>query len=448
MGRLRQGALATQARGAWVLVSQARGAWVLASQAREARGLLVTAALLSLSLAVPPAVAAKTFGGIIRDVPSGYKVRSHNSSAIAHTANLPYNGGAVLHSNRTHVIFWAPESSGLGFEPGYQSMIEVFLANVAADSRAPTNVYGLTGQYTDALGPAVYNSRYGGAVLDTDQLPPNGCTEPPVTGPGWTVCLTDSQLEAEIEHVVRVDHLPNNGTDVYFLLTPNGFGSCTDASSTSCALGGPVSGYCGYHSQTTTQQVLYAVIPYNAVAGHCQSDNPRPNGSTADPTISTVSHEHSEMVTDPFGDAWVEATSGNEDGDLCLTNFGPNVGGSGGGAWNEVIHRGRYYLQEEWSNEDNSCQPRDEADQISFSRPARATAGKRIRIVAHGRDRDGWIATFQWFFGDRRTGRGRVVSHTFRRPGRYRVVLRTTDKAGNWAFYAVAVRVSKARRRR
>ena len=153
------------------------------------------------------------------------------------------------------------------------------------------------------------------------------------------------------------------------------------------------------------------------------------------------------MVTDPFGDAWID-TTGNEDGDLCLSDYGPNVGGSGGGAWNEVIHGGRYYLQEEWSNEDGSCQPRDESDQISFSRPARATAGKRVRLVGRGRDRDGWITAFQWFFGDRRTGRGRVVSHSFRRPGVYRIVLRTTDKVGNWSFYAATVRVSRARRPR
>ena len=43
-----------------------------------------------------------------------------------------------------------------------------------------------------------YDSTYGGAVVDTDPLPPNGCTEPADTGPGWTVCLTDAQLETEL----------------------------------------------------------------------------------------------------------------------------------------------------------------------------------------------------------------------------------------------------------
>ncbi len=33
--------------------------------------------------------------------------------------DLPYNGGPVLHSNRTHPIFWEPAGSGLTFDPGY-----------------------------------------------------------------------------------------------------------------------------------------------------------------------------------------------------------------------------------------------------------------------------------------------------------------------------------------
>jgi hypothetical protein len=380
---------------------------------------------------------AKPIAGVIRDLPSHATVRH---SPRAHAANLPYGGGPVLHSNRTHVIFWEPSGSGLTFEPGYGSLIEGFLVNVAADSRRPTNVYGLSGQYGDGSGAAAYDSRYAGAVVASDPLPASGCVEPPVTGPGWTVCLTDSQLQAEIEHVVRADHLPTSPADVYFLVTPKGLGSCTDARSTSCALGGSVTGYCGYHSQSSDGQIVYAVIPYNAVSGHCQSDNPRPNGSTADPTISTISHEHSETITDPAGDAWIDG-SGNENGDLCITSFGPAIGGSGATAWNEEIHGGHYFLQEEWSNENGSCQPRDEWDTVSFSAPARAAQGKRVTFTAHARDPDGWIVSYAWFLGDGRTAAGRSVRHAFVRAGVYKVVLRTTDRAGNWAYYARAMSV-------
>ena len=107
------------------------------------------------------------------------------STGRARGGRLPYGGGPVLHSNRTHLIFWEPAGSGLCFDPGYESLIETFLNDVAADSHMTTNVYGLTGQYTDAGGPAAYDSTYGGSVIDTDPLPPSGCVEP-ATAPAGT----------------------------------------------------------------------------------------------------------------------------------------------------------------------------------------------------------------------------------------------------------------------
>jgi hypothetical protein len=197
---------------------------------------------------------------------------------------------------------------------------------------------------------------------------------------------------------------------------------------------------------TNDGQILYGVIPYNAVPGHCQSDNPRPNANAADPAISSISHEHSEIVTDPAADAWID-NSGNENGDLCLTSFGPAIGGSGASAWNEQIHGGHYFLQEEWSNDNGSCQPRDEPDSVSFSAPARAPVRKRVTFTARAGDPDGSIVSYAWFFAGRR-GSGRITGHAFGQPGAFKVVLRTTDRAGNWAFYARTVSVSSARARR
>jgi hypothetical protein len=394
-----------------------------------------------LTLSLAAGAHAKPVSGLIRDIPS-HRFAVH---AAGGQANLPYNGGPVLHANRTHVIFWQPSGSGMGFDSGYQALVDTFLANVAAASHDPSNVYGLTGQYTDNFGPAAYASTWAGAVTDTDRLPSSGCVEPPVTGPGWTVCLTNSQLQSEIEHVVAADHLPTTADDVYFLVTPNGLGSCTDASSSSCALGGSVSGYCGYHSTTPDGAILYAVIPYNAVPGHCQSDNPRPNSSTADPALSTISHEHSEVVTDPVGDAWIDS-SGSENGDRCITTFGQAIGGAGQSAWNEEIRGGHYFLQEEWSNDDHGCQPRDETAQLSFIFTP-GGAGKPSRLQAHARDPDGTIASYLWEFADGTTGHGASVLHTFKRSGAYTVVLRTTDSAGNYAFYTRAISVAAARDR-
>jgi len=236
--------------------------------------------------------------------------------------------------------------------------------------------------------------------------------------------------------VITANGLPRTNRDVYFLVTPNGLGSCTDASSMSCALGGSATGYCGYHSETP-DGITYAVIPYNAVPDHCQSNNPRPNSSTADPTISTISHEHNEMVTDPNGNAWIDGR-GDEDGDLCLTNFGPALSGAGATAWNESIHGGHFFLQEEWSNADSSCQPRAQPDTLSVA-AIRHPHG--VSFAAHGSDPEGRFVSFEWFFGDGRATFGRHVSHTFRIPGIYHVTVRSTDNWGNWTFAARTVRV-------
>ena len=248
----------------------------------------------------------------------------------------------------------------------------------------------------------------------------------------------DGQLEAEIERVVRAHRLAHTAHDAYFLVTPRGLGSCTDSSSKSCALGGQTTGYCGYHAQTASG-LLYAVIPYNAVSGHCQSGNPRPNASTADPALSTVSHEQIEIVTDPYGSAWVDS-SGKETGDLCIASFGAPIGGSGQSAYNQTINGGHYYLQEEWSNRNRGCRQRAAGDSARFS--ARRVGGARWSFTARAHDPDGRIVGFRWLFDGRGTAFGATAVHRFGAPGSHRVTVRATDSWGNWSFYTRAIRVS------
>src|SRR5437763_927002 len=139
---------------------------------RPRGGFLALAAALGL-LAGPGAVAqAKSIGGIVPDLPNAHVATRHH---LAHAANLPYGGGPVLHSNRTHLIFWQPSGSGMTFDPGYEGLIEQFLRRVAADSHHPGNVYGLSGQYSDAQGAAAYDSSYGGSTVATDKPPHSRC---------------------------------------------------------------------------------------------------------------------------------------------------------------------------------------------------------------------------------------------------------------------------------
>jgi hypothetical protein len=409
----------------------------------------IVAAAVALALTALPATAqAKFIGGVIPDGPSAATAQATTHAALvpalapdlpALAPDLPYGGGPVLHSNHTHPIFWAPAGSGLAFDPGYESLVDTFLADVAADSHKTTNTFSLTGQYRDSKGAAAYDSTFAGGIDDTDPLPPSGCTEPSLTGPGWSVCLTDAQLQTEIEHVVAANDLPATGGNVYFMIMPNGFGSCTGSGPSSCALGGSADGYCGYHS-VTSNGILYAVIPYNAIVPHCRSDNPRPNASTADPTLSTISHELNETITDPQGNAWVDA-EGDEAADLCLTSFGPTIGGRGLAAWNESINGGHFYLQELWSNASNACEPRAKPDALSFAVVHDPGRDRMVAFTAHGSDPQGRLVSFSWVFGDGQAGVGRRVSHVYALPGPERVMLRATDNWGNWAYYGRTIRV-------
>jgi PKD domain len=415
---------------------------------------LALAALACCCGLLAAASQAQAIAGVVPDVPSGARGERGASGAsaavaapplggpLASVASVPYLGGMVLHANRTHVIFWDPRGSGLEFEPGYIALVEQFLRAVAADSHMTTNEYAITGQYPDSSGPAAYSSTYGGAVLDNDALPANGCTEPALTGPGWTVCLTDAQLQVEIEHEVALSRWPRGGDNIYFLLTPSGLGSCSDATSHSCALGGSSNGYCGYHSWTPSG-TLYAVIPYNAVPGHCQSGNPRPNSSTADPALSTISHEQIETVTDPFGDAWIKP-SGAEIADVCLTDYGRALGGRGSGQWDESIDGHHYWLQEIFGRIGDRCEPRPRPDSVTVRRE---WDGREAVFQARARMPGGSITAYSWSFGDGRHARGPSATHAYARAGSYRLTLRVTDSAGNWAYARRAVQVTRARAR-
>jgi hypothetical protein len=180
------------------------------------------------------------------------------------------------------------------------------------------------------------------------------------------------------------------------------------------------------------------VIPYNAISGHCQSDSPRPNHSAADPALSTLAHEETEIVTDPFGDGWSTAR-GEEIADLCLSNFGRRLGGAGRSAWNESIAGGHYWLQELWTNAGRRCAARAGRVRVSVHGPRRVRVGRRAtfaaRVSAPGRRVGAWL----WSFGGARRAR---ASHVWRRAGRDRVVVRVTDSWGNWSFGVRMIRVS------
>jgi hypothetical protein len=143
---------------------------------------------------------------------------------------------------------------------------------------------------------------------------------------------------------------------IFFLMTPNGVGSCESAAG-SCS----TDTFCAYHSDfvnSNNEDVIYANEPYEGtdpLGGCIDPSQGFPNDPDADTTINTISHEHNEAITDPLGTGWI-AGGGNENGDLCAFIYGNPLGGSPGStAWNQVINNNKYSLQEEYSNADSGC---------------------------------------------------------------------------------------------
>jgi hypothetical protein len=406
---------------------------------------LIAVALIGGALAVP-AAHASCLGQVAPDVATG----AHpHSRPVARVANVSYCGGEVMHVQRTHLIFWQPSGSGLSFDHGYVQQIETFMARVAGDSHSASALFGLMGQYHDGGGPAAYNSTYAGAVLDTDPLPTDpgdACSEPPApplgTGPGWSACVNDTGMQFELSKVLGAHHLPIGIKDIYFLVTPAGLGSCFDGGPSDCALGGDTNnGYCGYHSSTGVPGIIYAVIPYNAVMGHCQSSNPRPNASTTDPTISTIAHEFAESATDPTGTGWSDS-SAEEIADICITNYGPALGGTGLSRYDAVIGGGHYWIQELWSNFTGQCEPGGHADSLSITGPQRAKGDRRVSLGAHAYDPQGKVVAYSWSYPSGSGSQGRRTTHVFTHAGSFTVKLRITDSWGNWTRTTHAIEIT------
>jgi len=313
---------------------------------------------LLLLLPVPLACAAILLGG----------------SSVARAADpLTYHGGPVVHENTAYAIYWAPP--GFPFDAGYEAEVDRFLTNVSQSTDDPASVYAVAAQYSDAAGPTAVGSAFGGGVRVTDAFPTSGCVSSKLA-----VCLSPAQIQAELGRVAEAQHWPRGMGSIFFLLTPRGVGSCSGESNTRCTY----DQNCAYHAATGSGDglTLYAYLPsQDAPPGSdlgCDSGS-RPNGNAADPEIDALSHEHIEILTDPLQTAWYDAADG-EIADKCRSTYGPALGRTVTGEYNQVLGTGHYWLQQQWSNAAGRC-----VGQAQLERPPDA---QEIRVsLARGGQR-------------------------------------------------------------
>jgi hypothetical protein len=219
------------------------------------------------------------------------------------TPPLIYGGGKVMGTaakpgdTTVYPVYWAP--SAASYSPNYETIIDGFLQNVAAASGSTTNVFSVLTQYHGTSStPTAYSVHFGTHINDTTAFPASGC--PVLTG--YTNCLSDAQLQAELTKIITAQSLPVGGDRIYSVFLPPGVDTCDSPGSCNS------NSFCGYHSAMTVNgtQVLYSNEPYPNLTG-CNTGQ-SPNGNPwADTAIKTESHELNEAITDPFGDGWVDA---------------------------------------------------------------------------------------------------------------------------------------------
>jgi hypothetical protein len=306
----------------------------------------------------------------------------------AGTSNLIYHGGPVMTSNTNYTFYWSP-SGASAYPAGYQEGVNRYLEDLAHDSGGQQNVDSVAVQYSNGGGEAVaYDSHFGGAILDTNVYPKNGCKKA-------AICLTDAQLQAELDSYITAHGLPRDLTHEYFLLTPPGVEDCFEATGTECSAGSSAPTYCAYHGSFASGggKIVYSNDPYVTGVSGCD-DGEHPNESPSDGALEGgLSHEHNESTTDPELNAWY-GPEGNENGDKCRTfvtssEFGTPLGKAPDGSrYNQLINGREYWYQQEWSNEGSICKQRFALSTPAVSKvsPVKgpASGGTVVKITGTG----------------------------------------------------------------
>ena len=278
---------------------------------------------------------------------------------------LTYHGGPVMTSAKTYAIFWIPstlQNGGATSLPAHYQNVQTSLLSLYPGHGIDNNN---TQYYQTTHFRFFYFTNYiqntgsfAASYVDTNPYPASGCSDG-VTGSN---CITDAQVQAEIQRVITLNGWTPNIDTMFFLYTSSGEGSCAGAS---CAY----TDYCAYHSYFTNSSgapVIYGNMPY-ADTNYCQvPGTPSPNGDAPGDAAATVtSHELTEAITDPELNAWYGQNLSDEIGDKCAWNYGTNTWDSGQAnqSWPEslgiyIIGHGPIYnfeLQQEWDQHANAC---------------------------------------------------------------------------------------------
>jgi virginiamycin B lyase len=157
----------------------------------------------------------------------------------------------------------------------------------------------------------------------------------------------NTDVKRAVQTAINATGLTGYGV-VYHIYLVSGQKVCTRAPyPDGCYLHGTYgTNYCAWHASgnffigTVSEPVLFTLEPWQKVRG-CSA----PIDTIQSDTASTLSHEMSEIFTDPDGHGWYNVAYG-EIGDICATNYGtiPMFPGDT-----------EYNIQGEWLNSQHDC---------------------------------------------------------------------------------------------
>ncbi len=172
----------------------------------------------------------------LREVGPGAIIENPQAESFANPAGNP-----VLHGSNVYLVYWDPTNH---YHGDWQGVIDGFFSGLSADSGALGTVFAVDAQYTDKTNvPAYDRVSFRGSYTDTHAYPTSGCADPrPLTAVKAHLiaplgCITDQQIQQELQTFVAGHGLPKGIGTVYYLLTPPGLAVCLDA-------GGATSGHC------------------------------------------------------------------------------------------------------------------------------------------------------------------------------------------------------------
>lgn len=270
-------------------------------------------------------------------------------SATATQAGINYHGGRVAAptaGSAFHVvsIYWSatqiytggPSSSGTDLSG--TSCVDGSLVGTFLNNLNDSAYYNINKTYWDNIGGSL---RYvsGNVVYD-------GCWADGSNAPSGTQSVSDAAIRAEIVAGFSTGRLTYAADTIYSVFSAGGVN-----------LGGQAfTQYCAYHghfswtdSTNHVQDVIYAVMPYNAYSTSCMGQAVGPNGDAADFEVNTLVHEIEEANTDPDLNAWYDRR-GYENADKCAWTWGTTSTASNGAKYNVSLGGKNWLIQRNWKN--------------------------------------------------------------------------------------------------